>query len=93
MRQRTTQATAVVSGAAALVLQQHPTWTNNQVKALLTGTTTKVGPQTDTASARAPYWWLLVWAGKRDESSALNAPNRRAARDCTGTCWAMRPSR
>jgi hypothetical protein len=37
------------------VLQQHPTWTNNQVKALLTGTTTKVGPQTDTASARAPY--------------------------------------
>jgi subtilisin family serine protease len=54
MRQRTTQATAVVSGAAALVQQQHPTWTNNQVKALLTGTTTKlkVGPQPDTALAK-----------------------------------------
>jgi subtilisin family serine protease len=53
-RQRTTQATAVVSGAAALVQQQHPTWTNNQVKALLTGTTTKlkVGPQPDTALAK-----------------------------------------
>jgi hypothetical protein len=31
-----------------------PTWTNNQVKALLTGTTTKlkVGPQPDTALAK-----------------------------------------
>jgi serine protease AprX len=34
----TSQATAVASGAAALVLQQHPAWTNIQVKALLTGT-------------------------------------------------------
>jgi serine protease AprX len=34
----TSQATAVMSGAAALVLSQHPTWTNNQVKALLTTT-------------------------------------------------------
>jgi serine protease AprX len=34
----TSQATAVVSGAAALVLSQHPTWTNNQLKALLTTT-------------------------------------------------------
>jgi serine protease AprX len=32
----TSQATAVMSGAAALVLQQHPTWTNHQVKAVLT---------------------------------------------------------
>jgi serine protease AprX len=34
----TSQAAAVMSGAAALVLQQHPTWTNNQVKAVLTST-------------------------------------------------------
>jgi len=34
----TSQATAVVSGAAALILQKHPTWTNSQVKALLTST-------------------------------------------------------
>jgi serine protease AprX len=32
----TSQAAAVVSGAAALVLQRHPTYTPNQVKALLT---------------------------------------------------------
>ncbi len=32
------QATAVVSGAAALVVQQHPTWTPDQVKQLLMST-------------------------------------------------------
>jgi serine protease AprX len=50
----TSQATAVVSGAAALVLQQHPTWTNNQVKAVLTLTASqlKVGLQTDAAQGR-----------------------------------------
>jgi serine protease AprX len=32
----TSQATAVVSGAVALLLQQHPTWTPDQVKAALT---------------------------------------------------------
>src|SRR3954467_2230906 len=34
----TSQATAVVSGAVALLLQQHPTWTPDQVKAALTST-------------------------------------------------------
>jgi serine protease AprX len=34
----TSQATAVVSGAVALVLQQHPTWTPDQVKSALTTT-------------------------------------------------------
>jgi serine protease AprX len=50
----TSQATAVVSGAAALVLQQHPTWTNTQVKALLTLTASKlkVGLQTDAAQGK-----------------------------------------
>jgi serine protease AprX len=32
----TSQATAVVSGAAALLLQQHPAWTPDQVKAAMT---------------------------------------------------------
>ena len=36
----TSQATAVVSGAVALLLQQHPTWTPDQVKAALTSTAT-----------------------------------------------------
>ena len=50
----TSQATAVMSGAAALVLQQHPTWTNNQVKALLTGTARplEAGTQTPAAQGR-----------------------------------------
>jgi subtilisin family serine protease len=48
----TSQATAVVSGAAALVLQKHPTWTNNQVKALLTMTARPLMAGTLTAAAQ-----------------------------------------
>jgi serine protease AprX len=36
----TSQATAVVSGAVALLLQRHPTWTPDQVKATLMATAT-----------------------------------------------------
>jgi hypothetical protein len=46
------QAGAVISGAAAVVLRQHPPRTNTQVKALLTCTTTKVGSQTDPAQGK-----------------------------------------
>jgi serine protease AprX len=38
----TSQATAVVSGAAALILQQHPEYTPDQVKALLMSTATPI---------------------------------------------------
>ena len=48
----TSQATAVMSGAAALVLQQHPTWTNNQVKALLTTTAKPLTAGTLTPNAQ-----------------------------------------
>jgi serine protease AprX len=48
----TSQATAVMSGAAALVLQQHPTWTNNQVKALLTTTARPLRAGTLTPAAQ-----------------------------------------
>lgn len=48
----TSQATAVMSGAAALVLQQHPTLTNNQVKALLTGTAKPLTAGTLTPAAQ-----------------------------------------
>ena len=76
----TSQATAVVSGAAALVLQQHPTWTNTQVKALLTGTATKlkVGLQTDAAQGK----------GTLNLTSALGVTNvaaGQAAISSTGT--------
>jgi serine protease AprX len=43
----TSQATAVVSGAVALLLQQHPTWTPDQVKAALTTTAVPL-PQAST---------------------------------------------
>jgi serine protease AprX len=48
----TSQATAVVSGAAALILQKHPTWTNNQVKALLTTTARPLTAGTLTPAAQ-----------------------------------------
>ncbi len=67
----TSQATAVMSGAAALVLQQHPTWTPVQVKALLTLTATrlKVGLQTDAAQGK----------GTLNLTSALPVTNVAAA--------------
>jgi serine protease AprX len=67
----TSQATAVVSGAAALVLSQHPTWTPVQVKALLTLTATrlKVGLQTDAAQGK----------GTLNLTSALPVTNVAAA--------------
>jgi serine protease AprX len=48
----TSQAAAVLSGAAALVHQKHPTWTNNQVKALLTMTARKLTSGTLTTAAQ-----------------------------------------
>jgi serine protease AprX len=48
----TSQATAVVSGAVALLLQQHPTWTNNQVKAVLTSTAQRLTTGTLTPAAQ-----------------------------------------
>jgi serine protease AprX len=76
----TSQAAAVVSGAAALVLQQHPTWTNTQVKALLVNTATKlkVGLQTDAAQGK----------GALSLTSALGVTNvaaGQAATSSTGT--------
>jgi serine protease AprX len=73
----TSQATAVVSGAAALVLQQHPTWTPTQVKALLTLTATKlkVGLQTDAAQGK----------GTLNLTSALPVTNVAAAFSATSS--------
>jgi serine protease AprX len=45
----TSQAAAVVSGAAALILQQRPSINPDQLKALLTGSTTKVPNAPSTA--------------------------------------------
>jgi serine protease AprX len=73
----TSQATAVVSGAAALVLQQHPTWTNTQVKALLTLTASKlkVGLQTDAAQGK----------GTLNLTQALGVTNVAAGQSATSS--------
>jgi YD repeat-containing protein len=73
----TSQATAVVSGAAALVLQQHPTWTNNQVKALLTLTASRLsaGLQTDAAQGR----------GRLNLTAALPVTSAAAGQAVTGS--------
>jgi len=44
----TSMSTAVVSGVAALIFQAHPSWTNDQVKWLLTQTATQL--KVDTTS-------------------------------------------
>ncbi|HEY6469737.1 MAG TPA: S8 family serine peptidase [Candidatus Dormibacteraeota bacterium] len=59
----TSQAAAVVSGAAALLLSQNPSLTPDQVKALLVGNTTAIhGSQ------------QLVGSGELNLASVLNAP-------------------
>jgi serine protease AprX len=76
----TSQAAAVVSGAAALVLQQHPTWTNTQVKALLVNTASrlKVGLQTDAVQGK----------GTLSLTSALGVTNVAAAQAATNSTGA-----
>ncbi|HEY6709126.1 MAG TPA: S8 family serine peptidase [Actinomycetota bacterium] len=73
----TSQATAVMSGAAALVLQQHPTWTNNQVKALLTTTAKPLTAGTLTPSAEGK--------GTLDLTKALSVTSVAAAYSYTNS--------
>ena len=73
----TSQATAVMSGAAALVLQQHPTWTNNQVKALLTTTARKLSAGTMTPAAQG--------LGTLDLTKALSVTSVAAAYSYTSS--------
>ena len=60
----TSQAAAVVSGAAALVVQQHPDYTPDQVKALLTAT----------AKPLPNYTGMYQGAGVVNLRAALTAP-------------------
>lgn len=73
----TSQATAVMSGAAALVLQQHPTWTNNQVKALLTTTARPLTAGTLTPAAQGK--------GTLDLTKALPVTSVTAATSATSS--------
>ena len=66
----TSQAAAVVSGAVALLLQQRPTLTPDQVKRLLTNTATKLDPTKGPLSSNV----YSQGAGELDLEKALDAP-------------------
>ncbi len=66
----TSQATAVVSGAVALLLQQRPGLTPDQVKALLTGTAARL----DARKAPLSQNPLAQGAGELDLQKALDTP-------------------
>jgi serine protease AprX len=76
----TSQATAVVSGAVALLLQQRPSLTPDQVKALLTGTAAKLDPRKAPLSTNP----LAQGAGELDLGKALDTPTPPGA----GQGWA-----
>ena len=76
----TSQATAVMSGAAALILQQHPTWTNNQVKAVLTTTAKPLTAGTLTPSAQGKGTLNLTKA-----LAVTSVAASQAATNATGT--------
>jgi serine protease AprX len=77
----TSQSTAVVSGAVALLLQQRPTLTPDQVKRLLTSTTTKLDVRKSPLSANTQ----AQGAGELDLVAALNAATPTAA--VAGQTW------
>jgi serine protease AprX len=52
----TSQATAIVAGAAALVVQQYPNATPDQVKGLLNGTATKLASGNANAPGQRVHW-------------------------------------
>jgi serine protease AprX len=72
----TSTATAVVSGAAMLLLQQQPTLTPNRVKGVLTSTTQPYGWSADTASSFDP---AADGAGLIDALSATFSASPAAA--------------
>jgi serine protease AprX len=76
----TSQATAVVSGAAALLLQQRPGLTPDQVKKLLTSTATRL----DANKAPLNLNPGAQGAGELDLQKALDAPTPAGA----GQAWA-----
>jgi serine protease AprX len=65
----TSQAAAVVSGAAALLLSQRPNLTPDEVKALLTGTASKVPGAATTAQGNG----LINLAAAKDAPTPANA--------------------
>jgi serine protease AprX len=76
----TSQAAAVLSGAAALVLQRHPTYTPNQVKALLTMSARPLTAGNLTAAAQG--------RGTLDLAKALSTTSVTAAYSYTNSSGA-----
>src|ERR1039457_1388859 len=78
----TSMATPVVSGAAALLLEQNKKLTPDQVKARLMQSATKNFPSTSFATGpvsgvtyASAYDFLTVGAGYLDINAALNSPD------------------
>jgi serine protease AprX len=57
----TSQAAAVVSGAAALLFQKYPNATGLQIQAMLAGSATRVGTSTEAAEGRGQINLLNAW--------------------------------
>jgi serine protease AprX len=83
----TSEATAVVSGLAALLLSAHPSWTPDQVKYALTSTALPI-PGTATTQQGAGR----VQAGAALNASVSGVPSAVLASDASGTLSASRGS-
>ena len=68
----TSQATAVVSGAAALVLSQHPNYSPDQVKALLTGTASNLGAPVTAQGSGELNLNAALGKNQNNQNSGLN---------------------
>src|SRR5918912_1650794 len=85
----TSQAAAVVSGAAALLISQRPDLTPDQVKALLTGTAVKVPGAADTAQGSG----LINLAAAKNAPTPTTAVQNFQQSVGTGSLEAARGSR
>lgn len=88
----TSQATAIVAGVAALVLQKYPTATPDQVKSLLNGTA--AAPTNAEARGEKPHWGHGVVNAAAALAAPLPTPAQAAQTDAdakgTGTLDATR---
>jgi serine protease AprX len=84
----TSQAAAVVSGAAALLIQQRPEITPDEVKALLMGTATSL----PNATAQQQGAGLIDLAAAKDAPTPENAVQNHAVSTGTGSLDAARGS-
>ncbi|HEY6796221.1 MAG TPA: S8 family serine peptidase [Kineosporiaceae bacterium] len=81
----TSEATAIVSGAAALVLQRYPSATPDQVKALLNGTATKLASGNAQAPGQRVHWGFGIVNAAAAVAAALPSAARATQTDRAST--------